>query len=387
MKKTIMSRRKFLSLVIGLTGSVLLGFYLGSKLVDVNVKKKGKESFKALGEDYLDQFEHVAVATGLLVPWAIVPLEDGSLIVTERPGRISLVSGGRRVTIARFQVAAVGEAGLLGADVHPDFPGDRRLYVYATFDVGGRLENRVLSIRLSRDLREAVEVRTLLDGIPGARIHDGGRLRVGPDSMIYATTGDAAEPSLAQDLRSLAGKILRLGLEGEVPDDNPFPGSPVYSYGHRNPQGIDWHPGSLRMYSSEHGPVGRDELNEIVAGGNYGWPYTSGLEGEWREGLRKPVIDFGSTSIAPSGASFVRKGLGLEGDMLIACLRGSMLVRVAFNPEGGVEGYEYMLRGRYGRLRDVVPHPEGGVLVATSNRDGRGIPRSGDDKVIWIREG
>ena len=345
------------------------------------------KDFRVLGEDYLDSFEHVTLVTNLMVPWALVPLEDGSLIVTERPGRISLVSGGRRVTIARFQVAAVGEAGLLGADVHPDFPGDRRLYVYATFDVGGRLENRVLSIRLSRDLREVVEVRTLLDGIPGARIHDGGRLRVGPDSMIYATTGDAAEPSLAQDLRSLAGKILRLGLEGEVPDDNPFPGSPVYSYGHRNPQGIDWHPGSLRMYSSEHGPVGRDELNEIVAGGNYGWPYTSGLEGEWREGLRKPVIDFGSTSIAPSGASFVRKGLGLEGDMLIACLRGSMLVRVAFNPEGGVEGYEYMLRGRYGRLRDVVPHPEGGVLVATSNRDGRGIPRSGDDKVIWIREG
>ncbi len=388
------SRRKFLALIAG--GALALIAYLAvpelaklPKRGEREVREEGEEGeagFERLGEGYLDGFEHIVIAEGLMVPWAIVALEDGSLIVTERPGRISLISGGRRETIAKLPVAAVGEAGLLGADVHPDFPGERKLYVYATFEAGGGLVNRILLLRLSRSLTSVESTEVILDGIPGARLHDGGRLRIGPDEALYATTGDALKPELAQDLGSLAGKILRVGLDGEIPDDNPFDGSPVYSYGHRNPQGIDWHPPTGRMYSSEHGPVGRDELNEIVAGGNYGWPITSGLEGEWRPGLMKPVIDFGDVSIAPAGASFVRKGLGrLKGDMLIACLRGSMLVRVAFNENGDVLGYEYMMRGRYGRLRDVVPHPDGGVLVATSNRDGRGTPRPGDDKIIWIR--
>ena len=377
------SRRRFLYMLGAAGLAAVLG--IASTMIFGGRRDRDMKQPTLLGEDYLEMFEHEILASNLQVPWSIAFLDGDSLLVTERVGRLSLIQGGKRVTLARFNVASVGEAGLLGLAVSPGYPDDSRVYLYMSVPKDGGIVNRIVSYKLDVRALEVREENVLLDDIPGARLHDGGRIRFGPDGMLYATTGDALKPELSQDLGSLAGKILRLNPEGGVPEDNPFQGSYVYSYGHRNPQGLDWHPGSGRMYSSEHGPVGRDELNEIVAGGNYGWPLTAGLEGEWREGLIKPVIDFGDTSIAPAGASFVLKGLGeLEGDMLIACLRGSMLVHVALDPEGNVKGYEYMLRDIYGRLRDVVPHPEGGVVIATSNRDGRGVPRQGDDKLIWI---
>ena len=376
------SRRRFIAL-LALSALAVVSYGLITRIPG----PPRPEGRGLVGSDYLEQFSHVTVASDLMVPWSIAVLDGGSLLVSERVGRLTLVEGGRRYTVARFDVAAEGEAGLLGLAVSPDYPEDKRIYLYMSVYRNGVIVNRVASFRFDPGSREVRGGQIIVDGIPGARLHDGGRIRFGPDGMLYITTGDALKPELAQDLGSLAGKILRVGWDGSIPDDNPFQGSPVYSYGHRNPQGIDWHPGSNRMYSSEHGPVGRDELNEIKPGGNYGWPYMAGVEGERREGLIEPVIDFGDVSIAPSGASFVDSG-GLEeirGDLLIACLRAQMLVHVAFDSSGDVVGYEYMLQGVYGRLRDVVPHPEGGVLIATSNRDGRGTPRRGDDKIIWIK--
>ncbi|MEB3860207.1 MAG: PQQ-dependent sugar dehydrogenase [Desulfurococcales archaeon] len=369
------TRRGFIKLAAS-TLAALAAYRLLSPLIngveEAGVEETGEFSVEVLG-------------TGLEVPWSLSVLDDNSILVTERPGRVTrILDGGGRRTIAKIEVASVGEAGLLGLALHPDFPGDRRIYLYATQEAGGRLVNRVLQGKLDPEYTRIDGLRTLLDGIPGARIHDGGRIRFGPDSMLYITTGDAARPELAQDLNSLAGKILRITPDGEIPGDNPFYPSPVYSYGHRNPQGIDWHP-TGRMYSSEHGPIGRDELNEIVPGGNYGWPYMAGKKGEKRPGLIEPVIDFGDESIAPSGASFATRGpQSLKGSMLIACLRARMLVKVDFDSEGNALNYSTLLENRYGRLRDVIPHPDGGIIIATSNRDGRGTPREGDDKIIRL---
>ena len=331
-------------------------------------------------------FEEDIVATGLEVPWSISVLDDNSLLVTERPGRVvRILENGTKSVVAKLEVANIGEAGLLGIALHPDFPGDRRVYLYVTQEKEGKLVNRVMYGKLSPEYSSIDGFKVIVDNIPGARIHDGGRIRFGPDSLLYITTGDAARPELSQDLSSLAGKILRVSPDGESPGDNPFYPSPIYSYGHRNPQGIDWHPQTGRMYSSEHGPVGRDEFNEIVPGGNYGWPYMAGKRGEKRPGLIEPVIDFGDESIAPSGASFAVRGpKALKDSLLIACLRARMLVKVDFDNDGNVTGYSTLLENRYGRLRDVVPHPDGGILVSTSNRDGRGDPRIGDDKIIRL---
>lgn len=307
--------------------------------------------------------EMEVVASGLEVPWSIAPLGDGRYLVSERPGRIRLVGRGAARVVAELEVAHVGEGGLLGIALHPEFPSRRRLYAYHTYGRGGQLHNRVVALELDGELR-AVSTRVVLDGIPGAPIHDGGRIRFGPDGRLYVTTGDAARPPLAQDLSSLAGKILRLEDDGSVPRDNPFPGSPIYSYGHRNPQGIAWHPATGRLYASEHGPVGRDEINVIVPGGNYGWPSA--------EEYVEPLIDTGAETWAPSGIDFAP-----DGRLLVACLRGEMLVEVE---EGGVKR---LLRGALGRLRDVVVEGDH-ALLATSNRDGRGRPREEDDKVVRI---
>ncbi len=313
------------------------------------------------------------VAEGLEAPWSIATLDDG-LIVSERPGRILIIRGGGKRLIKEFDVAAVGEAGLLGIALHPEYNSRPKLYLYISYFKDGRIMNKVVSGRLDIEKLRLTSFEDIIDGIPGAAIHDGGRIRFGPDGMLYITTGDAAQPSISQDLGSLAGKILRVEDDGSIPSDNPFPGSPIYSYGHRNPQGIDWHR-SGALLSSEHGPVGHDEVNLILPGENYGWPHTTGtVNGDFG---RRPLIDFGPVSVAPSGSSF------LGDHFLIACLRGERIIRLRFDGEK-VGDVVSLFVGEFGRLRDVVPEPSGGVLVATSNRDGRGRPRPGDDKILRI---
>ncbi len=224
-------------------------------------------------------FDVEVVASGLEVPWGLGFLPGGDLLVTERPGRVRRVSGGVLLDtpVAALPVTQGGEGGLLGLALHPDFATTRQFYLYLTRGSGGARSNRVERWVLSEDGRSADFERLVFEGIPGAEVHDGGRLRIGPDRMLYVGTGDAREPSRAQEVGSPAGKLLRLTLEGEVPQDNPFPGSPAFLMGLRNTQGFDWLDAQL-LYVVDHGPSGdlgrrgHDEVNLARAGDNLGWP-------------------------------------------------------------------------------------------------------------------
>lgn len=327
------------------------------------------------------------VVEGLEIPWSISFLNGSEAIVTERPGRVRLLdlSTGRAELLGTVDVAHVGEGGLLGCEVLPRGP---KLILYRTATVQQRLTNSIL---LYDDLTLR-DHAVLVDNIEGASVHNGGRVKAGPDGNVYATTGDAARPELSQRPDSLAGKILRLRPDGTPPPDNPSPNSLVYSMGHRNPQGIAWSPRRGRLFSTEHGPTGEfgrfahDEVNLIVPGGNYGWPHVIGAGRDPR--YVDPVLDSGSTTWAPSGCAFY-SGTELEqfkDSLFFAALRGEALHRVALDEEERtVVLHEVLLSGTLGRLRDVAQAPDGSLYLLTSNRDGRGRPRQGDDRVVAIR--
>jgi glucose/arabinose dehydrogenase len=236
-----------------------------------------------------------------------------------------------------------------------------------------------------REVNNTLAERAILfDDIPAAPIHDGSRLKFGADGHLYMTMGDAASASLAQDLGSYAGKIFRLNDDGTSAPGNPF-SSPIFSYGHRNPQGIDFHPVTGELWETEHGPTGFDEVNRIRAGANYGWPEITGSQG--RPGMETPVL-FYSPSIAPSGMAFYRgtRIPAFSGNLFFGTLAGTHLHRVRLNAAGtAVVGEERLLQGAYGRIRDVVSGPEGFLYFSTSNRDGRGNPAAEDDRVLRIR--
>ena len=319
------------------------------------------------------------VAMRLEAPWALAFGPDGRLFLTERPGRIRVIRDGRLEPqpVATLPVAPVGEGGLMGLALDPAFADTGHLYVCHTADRGGRLVNRV--VRLTLRAGTAAGERVLLDDLPGAAIHDGCRVKFGPDGKLYVTTGDAANPPLAQRRDSLAGKILRLNPDGSVPADNPVPGSPLLTLGHRNPQGLAWH-GSGRLLGAEHGPSGHDEINLILPGRNYGWPDVSGQGGDRR--YAEPLLESERDTWAPSGIAI------LGADLYVASLRGRRLLRVRLAAEGArVAQVDALLDGTHGRLRDVVVGPDGALYVATSNRDGRGSPAPEDDRILRVRVG
>lgn len=332
--------------------------------------------------------------SGLEVPWSMAFTSPERLLVTERPGRVRIVERGAllpKPLAVLADVEASGESGLMGLALAPDYPASRLLYLAYAYDAP---RGSVVRIVRFRDDGDGLSQRTvILDGIPAARYHAGCRLRFGPDGKLYVTTGDATDREIAQDLKSLGGKTLRLNPDGSVPSDNPFPGSPVFSYGHRNSQGLDWDPKSGLQVQTEHGPSGfdgpggGDEVNIVEAGSNYGWPIVH--HRATREGMISPVLEY-TPAVAPSGASFSRGDLlpSFRGDFFFATLRGERLIRVRFDPSNPrqVAETEELLQGVYGRLRDVVSGPDGALYVATSNRDGRGKPRPGDDRILRIVE-
>jgi glucose/arabinose dehydrogenase len=313
------------------------------------------------------------VARRLETPWALAFAPDGRLFVTERPGRIRLIAGGRlqRKPVAELKVVERGESGLMGMALDPHFDDNGFLYVCYTADIGGRGVNR-LSRLTFRDGAAAGEL-LLLDRLPAAEMHDGCRVKFGPDGKLYLSLGDAGVAELAQRLDSLAGKILRVNPDGSVPADNPFAGSPVYSFGHRNPQGLAWDRDG-RMIAAEHGPTGRDEINLIRPGANYGWPRVRGKAGDAR--YVDPLIESGDDTWAPSGIAFH------NGDLFVAGLRGQQLYRMTIGRDLELTRVASLLERTYGRLRDVVVGPEGALYVTTSNRDGFTTDIDDDDDRI-----
>ena len=331
------------------------------------------------------RFRVEVVVNNLEIPWSLAFAPDGRLFVTERPGRVRIVDlAGRssQLALTLDDVFAEGEAGLLGLVLDPSFASNRLLYVYYTARTAGGAVNRVVRYRDSGNgLGERV---VLLDNIPANTIHDGGRLRFGPDGLLYITAGDASNSGLAQDVASLAGKILRINPDGTTPRDNPF-SSPVYSYGHRNPQGIDWHSTSGDLWEVEHGNIGNDEINVIDAGVNYGWPRIEGSQ--TMPAMRSPVT-FYNPAIAPSGISFYRgqRFPQFANNLFVATLRGTHLLRVRLDPAAPrrIASQERLLDGQFGRIRDVASPADGYLYFSTNNRDGRGTPGADDDRIARL---
>ncbi|MBA2515275.1 MAG: PQQ-dependent sugar dehydrogenase [Solirubrobacterales bacterium] len=317
------------------------------------------------------------VATGLEAPWEMAFLPDGRALVTERPGRVRLLSSSgelRTEPVATVEVQALGEGGLLGLAVDPDFRSNRLVYLYRTVASG----NEVARYEMTDGGLE--ERAVIARGIRAAGIHNGGRLRFGPDERLYFSAGDAAEEGSAQDPKGLNGKILRLSSDEYRRGSDARP--EIFSLGHRNPQGFDWQPGTDRLVENEHGPDGDDEVNLLRAGGNYGWPEIRGEE--QREGLLTPVAVY-PQSIAPSGSTFVRRGgSAWTGDYLMAGLVGQRIQRVTISRAGRVTGNQALFEGDYGRLRSIVEGPDGALYALTNNTDGRGSPQEGDDRILRI---
>ena len=311
-------------------------------------------------------YEAEIIAENLDTPWAIDFLPDGRMILTERHGRVSILDNGELKVAGNIAVSEVSESGLLGVAVDPEFSKNRFVYFYYTHENGNRVSGFVLNENLEDEF-------VILDNIPNARFHDGGRIKFGPDGKIYITTGDATNPSSAQDINSLAGKILRINKDGTVPEDNPF-GNYVYSYGHRNPQGIAWHPASGELYASEHGPTRNDEINIIKKGQNYGWP----AECYESSGYIDPIRCYTEFTLAPAGIAFYKN------DLYVAALRGAQLRRIILDKGHKTILKEEELFSSMGRIREAVER-NGYLYISTSNKDGRGIPAANDDKIIRIR--
>lgn len=322
------------------------------------------------------------LVTGLRIPWALAFTPDGRLFITERPGRVRIYRDGQLLpepALTLPDVFTTGESGVMGLAVHPRFAENR--YVYLTY-TATTPEGPVARLVRYRELNDRLaEGVVLLDDVPAGNIHNGSRVRFGPDGFLYVTFGDIARSSLAQDVASLNGKILRLTDDGRSAPDNPF-SLPVFSYGHRNPQGIDWHPVTRELWETEHGQTDNDEINVIDSGANYGWPVIEAAETQ--PGMRTPATFF-VPAVAPSGASFYTgtRFPSFRNQLFVATLRGMALLRVTINGRS-VGTVERLIENRYGRLRDVITGPDGFLYVCTSNRDGRTTPVADDDRVLRI---
>ncbi len=334
------------------------------------------------------------LVSGLDTPWDLAWGPDGAIWVTERPGTISRVDAatGAITRVGHVDVVEVSESGLMGIAFHPDFASQPYVYVTHSYRSGRDIRNRLVRMRF--DGATLGEPQVLLDNIPGAGNHNGSRLAIGPDRFLYMTTGDAGRGARAQDLSSVAGKVLRLTLDGRPAPGNPF-GTLVYSYGHRNAQGIVFHPETGVLYVAEHGPRDNDEVNRVEIGGNYGWPAvhgfcdgdTSGEEAFCSNNDVVGPVTAWTPTVGVSGADFYDADLipGWKGSLLVTSLRGATLFRLTLSADGReVVEREALFRGEYGRLRDVLVGPRGEVYLATSNRDGRGRPTSDDDRILRI---
>src|SRR5437762_579359 len=338
-------------------------------------------------------FKVETVVGNLQVPWSIVWAPDGRMIFTERPGRVRVYENGKLRPEPLFTVPDVeprGESGLMSLALHPQFASNHWLYLSYAYSASGQ---QVRVVRYRETLSGFTDRKVIIENIPAAQFHAGCRLRFGPDGKLYITTGDATERDLAQKLDSLAGKTLRLNDDGTVPQDNPFVGQPnarpeIWSYGHRNSQGMDWQPGTNLMFQTEHGPSGfdgpegGDEVNIVEKGKNYGWPIIHHTQSG--AGLESPLLEY-TPACAPASGMFYRGSAfpQFKGNFFFGCLVGTRMIRAVMNGRA-VVSQENLLEGKYGRIRDVAEGPDGLIYFSTSNRDGRGQPAPDDDRILRL---
>ena len=319
------------------------------------------------------------IAEGLQAPRSIDISKDGRIFVSEKRGSIRVVDNGTLLTepVGDIKAENIGDAGLLGLTLHPNFTQNHLFYVYYTYSNSTGLFNKVLMLTESNN--RIIDSKTILDGIPSDEYRDGGRIKFGPDGKLYVSTGDASIPELSQDLDSLAGKILRTNEDGTIPQDNPFSNSPVYAYGFRNVQGLAWTPNSGALYSSDQGGAGNDEINLISPGKNYGWPHEECNSSDDDNRYTPPVLCF-NPSLEPSGIAFAFSNkLGYQNHLIVATLKGSHLRDIDFD-----SGSQNTILVGYGRIIDLVESEDGSIFVLTSNTDGRALPQQGDDKILRL---
>ncbi|MEJ2883290.1 PQQ-dependent sugar dehydrogenase [Pedobacter sp. GR22-6] len=327
------------------------------------------------------------VADNLRVPWQLVFLPDKSLLFTEREGRVRIIRNNKllaRPVLNLNDIVLRNKSGALGLCLHPDFQKNKWVYLASNYLLDNRMKLRIVRYELRQD--SLVRPFVILKELPANQNHTGCRLVFGPDQKLYISTGDADQPMLSQDLKAYNGKILRLNSDGSIPSDNPFyqndtARKEIWSYGHRNPQGLAFQPGTNLLYESEHGPTGGDEINLILKGGNYGWPEVH--HDDRRAGMESPLQQY-TPSIGPGEILFYNGNQfpQLKGHLLVACLRGESILNL------GIAGREIssqllMLRKRYGRIRSLVTGPDGYLYFSTSMHDpGEGHPRDGHDDMI-----
>ena len=339
-------------------------------------------------------FRVETVVSNLEVPWSIAFAPDGRMLFTERTGRVRVYEDGRLRPEPLAVIPDVergSESGLMGLTLHPDFARNRLLYLAYAYNDAGDVLVRV--VRFRETGAGLAERKLVIEGIPAARFHAGTRLRFGPDGKLYVTTGDAARKELGQRLDTLAGKTLRLNDDGTVPEDNPFVGRPgarpeIWTYGHRNSQGLDFQPGTGLMFQTEHGPSGfdgpggGDEVNIVERGRNYGWAAIHHRES--KHGMESPLLEYTPACAPASGAFYRGSALAqFRGNFFFGCLRGEGLQRVVLDGRA-LKGEERLLQGEYGRIRDVAEGPDGALYFSTSNRDGRGSPSADDDRIMRL---
>lgn len=339
------------------------------------------------------------VAANLEIVWSIVFAPDGRMFFTERPGRVRVYENGKLRAAPLFTVPDVelsGESGLMGMALHPKFADNNFLYLAYAYQANGNQNVKVVRYRETGDT--LTDAKTIVELIPAARYHAGTRLGFGPDGKLYVTTGDATNQSQAQELNTLGGKTLRLNDDGTIPDDNPFLNRKgarpeIWTYGHRNAQGMDWQPETGLMFQTEHGPSlidgvslfkrsGGDEVNIVERGKNYGWAKIS--HKMKRDGMETAIVEY-SPAVAPASGMFYRGNLFPEfkNNFLFGTLKGEAIIRLVLEGRR-VLAQEKLFVKTYGRIREISEAPDGSIYFSTSNRDGRGDPAATDDRILRI---
>jgi aldose sugar dehydrogenase len=346
------------------------------------------------------KFRVEQVASQLEVVWSIVFAPDGRVFFTERPGRVRVIENSKLREKPFYSVPDVeptGESGLMGMVLHPKFTENRFVYLAYAYQ-NAEKDQTVKVVRYKENGETLIEPKIIIDSIPASQYHAGTRLKFGPDEKLYITTGDATKQARAQKLDSINGKTLRLNDDGTIPNDNPFFGrkdarNEIWTYGHRNAQGMDFHPETGVMFQTEHGPSlidgvslfkrsGGDEVNIIEKGKNYGWDKIS--HNMTKTGMETPIIEF-SPAVAPGSGTFYGGNLfpDFKNNYFVGCLKGQMIIRLVLDGKK-VVSRDKLLEKQFGRIRDVAVAPDGSIYFSTSNRDGRGDPEKIDDRILRI---